>query len=87
MQVTLEPECVAELCGPQCTTSIAAPPGEYAIEVQTAIDVECFDAQCDCLGDPDPGGWCRVTGSLAGDQAGQLQTFSYPDETSVDVQI
>ena len=87
MPLTLTPECTDEFCGPQCATSIAAVDGAYTVEVQTAIDVDCFDAQCDCVGAPDPGGWCRVNGTLAGDQAGQVQPFSYPSETSVEVVI
>ncbi len=87
MQVTLAPGCTDEFCGPQCTTSIAAAAGEYTVQVQTAIEVDCGGGPCDCLGDPDPGGWCRVTGSLGSEQAAQVRTLVYPDETSVDVEI
>jgi hypothetical protein len=87
MQITLPAGCTDDFCGPQCTNAIASPAGNYEIQLVYSSLVDCGAAQCDCQSEPDPAGWCRVTGTYGGDPGGVIEPFAYPGETLVELTI
>jgi hypothetical protein len=83
----LPADCTGDFCGPQCTNPIASPAGDYAIEVPYATLVDCGGGPCDCQSDPDPAGWCRVTGTFGADGGTLAGPFAYPGQTLVELTI